>query len=202
MPWSDFTSQRLTDFADFGFAAQVLDGGQVKVAVLVHQGDLPLGRGAALVQRHLHHLQLNVNRSASTHKEEQRCKRRRKRDSGVKRDGGRVEEVRLVQLESACVCPAAAGALEPCSAGRHTLSAATSTSLSLRPIAAPPPQLNSRTPLHSVAFVPTRRPSWMQISLLYFWHSSKRLPLPLTKRAAICNCILYTSPLVIAKMKT
>lgn len=105
----------------------------------------------------------------------------RKKMEGRKRGG---EEVRLVQLESVClnlrvdacvcVCKAAAswlwcrgpGAVQRWQAYvERCESAATSTSLSLRPSALPS-ELNSRTLPHSAPFVPTRHPSWMRISVL------------------------------------
>lgn len=63
---SDLASLQLTNFADFGFSAEMMDGGQVKVSVLVYEGNLSFGGWPALVQSYLHHLQLHMN--SNTHK--------------------------------------------------------------------------------------------------------------------------------------
>lgn len=57
----EFPPPCLTNFADFGFSSKMAHGGQVKVAILVYQGDFPVGGWATLIKSYLQHLQLHVN---------------------------------------------------------------------------------------------------------------------------------------------
>lgn len=52
----ELPSPSLTNFADFGLPSEMTYGCQVKVTVLVYQGDLPFIGRATLVQSDLHHL--------------------------------------------------------------------------------------------------------------------------------------------------
>lgn len=77
---------RLTNFADFGFSAEMTDRGQVKVTVLVYEGNLPFSGWATLVQSYLHHLQLHRNNDTHTHT------RTKVRGNGGVNDGGTTKE--------------------------------------------------------------------------------------------------------------